>query len=235
MGEKKRQEADKLQRERKPLMENTCWRNRNTQKHAGMLNHSLQPFVINDDSESEWKGCADDDENTVYTFVPVEPDITSATTHEDESDLESVHDADENDDDETDWADSKEEVDDIKVDIRAPFDTELQKFSKSDRNTVVQQEPLASPPASLGSSNSYPVKVNTEPEEWTTAPFFFSCREVPATNHSIICSVTSRLTTAKNEQSMGVKTEGKLRLQGMPRSRRTSRLKRVSRLRKTQS
>ena len=125
-------------------MENTCWKNRNTQKHAGMLNHSLQPSVINDDSESEWKGCANDDENTVYTFVLVEPDIASATTHEDESDLESVHDADENDDDETDCADFKEEVDDIKVDIkvdiRAPFDTELQKFSKSDRNTVIQQE-----------------------------------------------------------------------------------------------
>ena len=222
MEEKKRQEADKLLRERKPLMEKTCWKNRNTQKHAGMLNHSSQPSVINDDRESEWKGCADDDENTVYTFVPVEPDIASATTH-------SVHDADENDDDGTDCADFKEEVDDIKVDIRAPFDTEPQKFSKSDRNTVVQQEPLATPPASLGSSNSYPVKLNTEPEKWTTTPFFFSGREVSATIHSIICSVTSGLMTAKNEQSTGVKTAGRLRLQGMPRSRRTSRL------RKTQS
>ena len=91
---------------------------------------------------------------------------------------EKRRDADENGDNETDCADFKEEVDDIKVDIRAPFDTELQKFSKSDRNTIVQQQPLATPPASLGSSNSYPVKVNTEPEEWTTALFSFSGREI---------------------------------------------------------
>ena len=86
---------------------------------------------------------------------------------------ETLRDADENDDDETDCADFKEEVDDIKVDIRAPFDTKLQKFSKSDRNTVVQQQPLATTPTSLGSSNSHLVKAKTEPEEWTTAPFFF--------------------------------------------------------------
>lgn len=96
-----------------------------------MMNHSLQSSLINDDSESEWKGCTDDVENTVYTFVPVEPDTASATTHEDESDLESVHDAGGNGDDETDCADFKEEMGDVEVGIRALFDTELKDFLRA--------------------------------------------------------------------------------------------------------